>query len=468
MPTKFEPPHQLPTRLLNDPAMTEACRDRDFSKVFRLVRAKAGIYPSLIARRCDLTPSRVGEILKGQREIRDITVIERVADGLRIPGHMLGLARRAWEAAGPPAAPVVGSSWAGSLDDALTVLGRLTQMDPGEEGPADLADADVNSAVFCWLASRPELPACSTATRRVGMRDVAAIRTAAEMFMRLDFLYGGGHGHAALRHYFRHEVLPLLKADYSAIVGRALFTAAAEMSQLLGWTAYDTGNDRLANRYLLSTLRLTQVTGDRMMGARILTNMSHQARTLGQLSRAVQLARASWESGKGHSTPRAMALFAAHEAHALSMVADRTGAAHAMNEAESQFARAEPVDDPSWLSYMDEAELIGEFSHCFRNLKEIPKAIEFAERAVSLTDPKYARTLGFVRMVLAQSQAMKGDLDAAVSTASQAVEEGDSLHSVRFWSYVTEFQEQISGHADTPLVSHFNEYVADVQARLEL
>ncbi|GAA5014883.1 hypothetical protein GCM10023335_39100 [Streptomyces siamensis] len=90
-------PRELPARLLADPEMINACRVRDFARVFRLVKTRAGIYPSMIARRCDLTPSRVGEVITGQPQLQHMDVIERIADGLRIPGHVLGLARRGRE-----------------------------------------------------------------------------------------------------------------------------------------------------------------------------------------------------------------------------------------------------------------------------------------------------------------------------------------------------------------------------------
>ncbi|WP_425526155.1 helix-turn-helix domain-containing protein [Streptomyces mirabilis] len=86
----------LPGWLLTDPEMLHACRVRDFARVFRLVKTRAGIYPSMIARRCELTPSRVGEVIAGRRQLLHMDVVERIADGLRIPGHMLGLARRSW------------------------------------------------------------------------------------------------------------------------------------------------------------------------------------------------------------------------------------------------------------------------------------------------------------------------------------------------------------------------------------
>ncbi|MEU2788370.1 sporulation protein [Streptomyces sp. NPDC007100] len=365
--------------------------------------------------------------------------------------------------------PPSGTRYASSLPEALNVLDSLTRQCPEDGGSAELQlpEADIHSAALVWLVSRPEgAPSDNPGTRRVGMRDVAAIRAAAGFFMQMDFQFGGGHAHKAFRHYFREDVLPLLGADYSAKVGEALFKAASEMSQLLAWSAYDIGNHALADRYLLSTLRLTQVTGDRMMGSRILTNLSHQANYLGQATRALMLARASVEGGKADSTPRAMALFCAHEARALATVRDRKGAARAMSEAERYFERAGSAADPDWLAYMGEAELNGEFCHCFRDLGYGPEAVRFAERAVALTDPRYARTLGFCRMVLAQSQLLNGDLEAAVATAGLAVEAGDALRSARFHRYVDDFRREVSVHATHPLVQRFNERVQAAMNRL--
>jgi hypothetical protein len=356
----------------------------------------------------------------------------------------------------------IGTSYAASLADALGVLDGLTQLRPEEKPSAEelLRDDEVDSAVLSWIVSRPDgLPTGRAATRRIGMRDVAAVRTANAMFMRLDFLFGGGHGHAALRHYFRHEVLPLLNGGYSEKVGQALFTSAAEMGEVLAWTAYDVGNHHLANRYLLASLRLTQITDDRMMGATILANMSHQANYLGKLPRAARLARAAVEGGRHRTTPRARAMFAAHEARALANSHDLVGASRAMSEAERHFEQADSATDPDWLAYFDEAELIGEFSHCFRDLERPADSLRFARLAVEKTAPQYARTLAFCRMVLAQSQYLNGDVDAAVDTATTAVREGESVQSARFRHYVAEFQRRISPHASNTVVCDFNEQV---------
>ncbi|MEU9666793.1 sporulation protein [Streptomyces bobili] len=356
------------------------------------------------------------------------------------------------------------------VPDVLSLLDDLAQERADAPGPADLvvSDTDLSSAVLTWMIARPDgIQADRPAHQRVGMRDVRAIRDAAATFMQLDFKYGGGHGHKALRHYFRHEVLPLLDASYSQKVGSALYGAAAEVSQLLAWTAYDAGNHRLAHRYLTSTLRLSQVIDDRMFGARILGNLSHQANYLGNHAQAIQLARAAVEGAKGRATPRAMANYSAMEARALSNAGDRIAAGRAMNEAERHFERADTGEDPAWLSYFDSAELMGELCHCYRDLKMRREAVEQAQRAVDSTDPKYARTLGFCRMVLAQSQLLNGELEAAVTTASLAVDGGESLQSSRFQRYVTDFQQEVSVHAGNPTVATFNEKVTDALARLD-
>ncbi|MFJ8140153.1 sporulation protein [Streptomyces sp. NPDC096013] len=357
-----------------------------------------------------------------------------------------------------------------TVPDVLSMLDGLTHehADAPASDTLTVADADLNSAVLSWMIARPDgIQADRPDHRRIGMRDVRAIKEAAGLFMQLDFKYGGGHGHKALRHYFREDVLPLLNASYSEKVGISLFGAAAEISQLLAWTAYDVGNHRLAHRYLTSTLRLSQVIDDRMFGARILGNLSHQANYLGNHTQAIQLARAAVESAKGRATPRAMSNYSAMEARALSNANDGIAAARAMKEAERHFERAHTAEDPTWLGYFDEAELMGELCHCFRDLKMRRDSVTQAQRAVDSTDPKYARTLGFCRMVLAQSQLLNGELEAAVTTASLAVDGGDSLQSNRFQRYVTDFQNEVSVHATNPTVAAFNEKVRDALNRLD-
>lgn len=119
-------PEPLPDRLITDPEFVTACAGRRIGAVFRRARAVAGIGPARIARQTGLATSRVTEIMNG-RDVTSMDVIERIADGLRIPGRMLGLADRAWETPSAPAEyrPVaVPETW-----EILDMLTRSTASD---------------------------------------------------------------------------------------------------------------------------------------------------------------------------------------------------------------------------------------------------------------------------------------------------------------------------------------------------
>ncbi|MET7304969.1 helix-turn-helix transcriptional regulator [Embleya sp. NPDC005575] len=109
---KIDDRKPFPTELLATPAMIRACADRDLGAIFRLAQDDLGFTLSKLARLCEMTPSRVGDYVKGRAQVRQQHVIERVSQGLRIPGEMLGLAPQPWEenragdATGPAADPV--------------------------------------------------------------------------------------------------------------------------------------------------------------------------------------------------------------------------------------------------------------------------------------------------------------------------------------------------------------------------
>jgi tetratricopeptide (TPR) repeat protein len=96
---RYRPPDYLPRDVLDREDFVAACAERNLGVMFKIAKKWAvGFTPSHLARRCELTVSRVLEYMSGRYEARGLQVFERVSDGLHIPGHMLGLARRSWEA----------------------------------------------------------------------------------------------------------------------------------------------------------------------------------------------------------------------------------------------------------------------------------------------------------------------------------------------------------------------------------
>ncbi|MGW1779428.1 hypothetical protein ACWCQQ_09840 [Streptomyces sp. NPDC002143] len=91
-------PLTVPDALLDSETMRQACSTRNFQDIFRLVNRRTGSsHAAMAAAVGKMTSSRVSDIIRGVRGIRGREVIERVADGFGIPGHMLGLPARPWE-----------------------------------------------------------------------------------------------------------------------------------------------------------------------------------------------------------------------------------------------------------------------------------------------------------------------------------------------------------------------------------
>lgn len=88
--------------LLDRDDMKAALKARNFGIVFELLRRYQGATQSEIAAATGLTQARVSRLMTDLSiRVAHIDVIERICDGLMIPGIMVGLAPRSWESAGP-------------------------------------------------------------------------------------------------------------------------------------------------------------------------------------------------------------------------------------------------------------------------------------------------------------------------------------------------------------------------------
>ncbi len=87
------------TRWYEHPEARGALAARDVGAVYRLLR-RHGVTQREIARRTGQSQSEVSEIVRGRR-VRDVTVLERICDGLGVPRELMRLAGRAGDSAYP-------------------------------------------------------------------------------------------------------------------------------------------------------------------------------------------------------------------------------------------------------------------------------------------------------------------------------------------------------------------------------
>ncbi|WP_042426722.1 helix-turn-helix domain-containing protein [Streptacidiphilus anmyonensis] len=416
-------PHELPPALLTRPEMIAACRNRDFTSVFSLVKRHAGIYPARIAALCGMTPSRVGEIMSGQRGLAHIDVIERVADGLRIPGAMLGLAQRHWEI--PPPAVV-----------------SAPEPPPSPAPPPPRQVADLAEILH------------SAQAEQVTRSTLAAMRSSIEGYWRQDDQHGGAALRPAVVGQLRYAQ-QLIAGTHKGPLRRDLVEVAAELARLAGWAYFDARQYSTARGYFTQALHLAQDLTDRQFTANVLSCMSLQATYEGDASEAAALAAAAQDTARGAAAPDlVMAMLYMREAFAHAMMRDHTECHRAIGKANTHFERADLACAPQWVRYFDETKLVVDTGIALAQLGEHGKAEPLIAEGLRRENHEQARGRAFHTFWLASTQLRNGALDQACATAGTALDLVTSVDSPRVATHVREFHQRLAGHAgEAPVVA---------------
>ncbi|WP_326629125.1 MULTISPECIES: sporulation protein [unclassified Streptomyces] len=294
---------------------------------------------------------------------------------------------------------------------------------------------------------------------RVGHSDVTKLREAAQDARRWDSKYGGGDWRSSMvPECLRVDAAPLLLGSYSDEVGRALFGAAAELTRLAGWMAFDTGQQEAAQRYYIQALRLARAAADVPLGGYVLASMSLQATYRGFADEGVDLAQAAVERNRGLATARTMSFFRLVEARAHAKASDAPAAGAALKAAESWLERSRDGDaDPSWLGFYSYDRFAADAAECYRDLKAPRQVRRFTEQALSRPTEEFVRSHGLRLVVSAVAELESGNLDAACAAGTRAVEVAGRISSARTTEYVRDLLHRLEPYGDEPRVAELRE-----------
>ncbi|GAB2327878.1 MFS transporter [Streptomyces griseoincarnatus] len=299
----------------------------------------------------------------------------------------------------------------------------------------------------------------SGAPLKVGHSDVQKLREAAEDARRWDSKYGGGDWRSSMvPECLRVEAAPLLLGSYSDDVGRSLFGAAAELTRLAGWMAFDTGQQEAAQRYYIQALRLARAAADVPLGGYVLASMSLQATYRGFGDEGVDLAQAALERNRGLATARTLSFFRLVEARAHARAGDAGAAGAALKSAESWLERSRPGDsDPTWLGFYSYDRFAADAAECYRDLKAPRQVRRFTEQALSKPTEEFVRSHGLRLVVSAVAELESGNLDAACEQGVRAVEVAGRISSARTTEYVRDLLHRLEPYGDEPRVVELRE-----------
>ncbi|MFF9640542.1 tetratricopeptide repeat protein [Kitasatospora aureofaciens] len=402
-------PDRLPAGLLANPEMVAACRRRDFAAVFRLLKP-AGIYPSLIARACDMTPSRVGEIASGKRRIEKIELVERIADGLHIPGHMLGLAAREWEQETPLPSP-------------------------GRRAPAPSADGHrLNSPID------PEF-------------FVSHLRGVMPGHYRAANLLGSRH---ALDAVTRHvQLLDRIQQNTGGRDRDELLVIGARTAEFLGWLNQDLGDFYQALYWSDRAMEWAQEAGDDVMAAYVLFRKSNQATARRDAQKAISLARAAQRAAG--ATLRIRALAAQQEAQGHTLMGNQRFAQAKFDEAHELAAEPDDshADDALDLAYCTPTYIEMQRANCLIELGDPRTAVEMFEAELQTLPQIYRNDQGVYLSRLARAYAVSGEPEQAATAADRALSIALDTESARAMSELSSAGAALRRWSTVPEVATF-------------
>ncbi|WP_326640461.1 helix-turn-helix domain-containing protein [Streptosporangium sp. NBC_01755] len=324
--------------------------------------------------------------------------------------------------------------------------------------------------ITAWNYSDPPQAVAQRGNRRkVGQTDIDRINEARKVFSNLDDQFGAGLVRPTVVRYLDTTVTPLLRGRYDDQVGSALMSAAAGMTWLAGWTAFDLNQHGQAQQHFGQALRLAKTGNDPLTGVWILVTMTSQALHLEQAALAVWLARAAADTARrAQASPHVMALMLTKQAWATAMQSgaaethDRHGAKQVerlLVEAERAYAQGTIDRDPAWIARYDEAEFKAQIGRCWSLLGEHRRAADCAEAAVAEFGNRFPRSVQRNRLHTAEAYLGMGELEQSLAAARAAIPATKALTSARSTDLIRQFADRLEPYRGSMMVREFRDHL---------
>ncbi|MEU6495713.1 hypothetical protein [Streptomyces sp. NPDC046984] len=384
---------QVPRHLLHDPAFVGALSARDFATVFAMAH-EAGVSFYRIGEACGMKDERVSRIARGQGTVTALDTIERVADGLRIPGALIGLAERPWENSSPTYAEsddgddpmnrrqlLRGALAAGLTSTALTTLTdtrrSVDQALAADTAPADLSDLEAATEAYGY-----------------GYHGQPPTRVLADLVS--DFA----------------ELRPLIDTPQPVATRVRVCRTAGQMAGMAAIVLHDIGARREARGWFATAAAAARESGDRQLQAWVLAREAMVPINYGAPQTAAVIAeRARQAAGSRPTAASTLSAAVAARAYALSHQPEQAREAVAAAE-----AFMERLDDSqradTWLTHGEQKHHV-HLSHAFTALGDTQRARESQQRALELSAPTSTMTRSLLTIDAAACVHHDGDTEQA-------------------------------------------------------
>ncbi|MFE2724912.1 hypothetical protein [Kitasatospora sp. NPDC059327] len=473
----------LPAELLAREDLRLALAEHDFAAVFGLIKKYGGLSQNRIAAACQITPGKVSTIMSdSSKRITSYEVIARIADGLGIPGGLVGLAPRPWESTLAESPQPITTSrpdndfpWQPEVTTALAIqlTGTDLAMDRRTATRLLAAAAITGTALLDplegWLAS-PAAAADRRRPGRLGSHDVTQLEAAAVAFRQWDHRFGGGLRAKAVLGQL-NDTAAALEDRQRPDVERRLHAVMAQLAGTAATMMWDSGYQRRAQDYYRLALRSAHEGGDRAYGANVLAGMARQVLYAGRPGDALELVRLAQDGSRGCAGPRVRAMLRTREAWAYAAMGRVAAFQRATGQALDELASAREVDDePHWIAYFDQAEISGVTGGRLLDLARTDpsthaeSAAEHIRAALSDRGTEASRSHALDRIGLAETRFLIGDVPGAVEETHRAVASAALTQSDRVRTQLGGLYQYTVGRATNPAVRGARDSIRELLA----
>jgi hypothetical protein len=443
----YESPAALPPHVLHRADVLVALQQHDFGTVFALARKWGGISYSKIADACDIKPERVGRLAKGEGSITTYEKIAQITDALRVPGHLVGLAPREWEADAPsrpfnsaseparPATPVDG------IDS-----------DPNGDDPVLRRDFSRTSLAGAGLfIGLPDLAQIPTG-RHIGADIPSRLRKRTARLRRLDDVLGGADTYRVYLGEYQSTKAMLREGRYTEATGCELLSVLAEQAQQAGWAAFDAGSHADAKRLYEAGYQAAIEAGDAPLAGNALAFLAYQ-NIEADCGAAVRTAVESCRTAGSDAPGRVQALLYERLAWAHAAAGDAAETERALGIAEIALARAANTPNPAWTAWVDRDELQIMTGRCWTALRRPLRAVPVLEQVLAGFDDTHARDKALYLSWLAESYLSAGEIEQAATVTGRVLDLSAGVASVRPRRRIAPILRQLTAHRGLPQVA---------------
>jgi hypothetical protein len=278
--------------------------------------------------------------------------------------------------------------------------------------------------------------------KRIGRVDVADLHQVIDGMERADHAAGG---RTVVRSLALGQLTwaqdTLQRASFrTADVRKAWMVAVARLGRLAGFMSMDARDHETARRCFLIALQIAADAQSWPSRLNVLSGMARQAVHLGDGTTALQMTTLV-QAGERSASATTRAMLRVLEARAYGLLGRADEATTAVGQAEVLYAQRCPEDDPPWLWFYDDAQLLGDTGHALYPLALANADIDAARRlrlAVDQHDPGDTRGRAFSLVKLATLEVRHEPADAAYATVRNAITAVAGLRSGRALDFLAD------------------------------